>query len=49
MGYTLPKTNIATENRWLEDDPFLLGVSAYFQSWSVKFPGFSGKKKLRTY
>ena len=22
---TLPETNIATENGWLEDDPFLLG------------------------
>ena len=22
---TLPETNIAPENRWLEDDPFLLG------------------------
>ena len=25
MGVTLPETNIASENGWLEDDPFLLG------------------------
>ena len=32
---TLPETNIAPENGWLEDDPFLLG------------PGlFSGAKML---
>ena len=26
-----PETNIALENGWLEDDPFLLGQKAYFQ------------------
>ena len=28
--YTLPETDIAPENGWLEDDPFLL-EKAYFQ------------------
>ncbi len=27
--YSLPETNIAPENRWLEDDPFLLGWSIF--------------------
>ncbi len=34
---TLPETNIAPENGWLEDDPFLLGQTAYFQVRSVSF------------
>ena len=29
--YTLPETNIAPKNGWLEYDPFLLGETAYFQ------------------
>ncbi len=28
MG-NLPKTNVAPENGWLEDDPFLLGFSPF--------------------
>ena len=28
-GGTLPETNIAPENGWLEDDPFLLGFSLF--------------------
>ena len=27
--YTLPETNIAPENGWLEDDPFLLGPGLF--------------------
>ena len=26
---TLPETNIALENEWLEDDPFLLGFGLF--------------------
>ena len=34
---TLPETNIAPENGWLEYDPFLLGAMAYFQGRAVSF------------
>ena len=27
--FTLPETNIAPENGWLEDDPFLLAVGPF--------------------
>ena len=35
--YTLPKTNIAPEKSWSEDDPFLLGQKAYLQFRTVSF------------
>ena len=32
--YTLPKTKIAPENGWLEDEMFFWGPFAYFQGWN---------------
>ena len=37
--YTLPKTNIASENGWLEHDRFLLGQKAYFHGLCCWFQG----------
>ena len=34
---TLPKTNIAPTNRWLEYDPFLLGFGLFSGAFAVSF------------
>ena len=34
---TLPETNIAPENGWLEDDPFLFGIRPIFRGENVSF------------
>ena len=48
MVPTLPETNIAPKNGWLEYDPFLLGPSAYFQGRTVSFrEGTITKKKFQ--
>ena len=39
---TLPKTNIAPENWWLEGDPFLLGFGPFSGSM-LNFAGVSAK------
>ena len=35
--YTLPETNVAPENGWLEDDPFLLGFGLFSGAFAVSF------------
>ena len=43
---TFPKTNLAPENRWLEDDPFLLG-KPIFSGQAVSFrAGNMAEKKV---
>ena len=39
-GLTLPETNIAPENGWLEDDPFLLGPGLFSGAKSLVSGGF---------
>ena len=34
---TLPETNISPENRWLEDDPFLLGFGLFLVALAASF------------
>ena len=48
---TLPETDMASENGWLEDDPFLSGQTAYFQVRTVSFGAghvrkFAGRTNL---
>ena len=35
--FTLPETNIAPENGWLEDDRFLLGPGLFSGAFAVSF------------
>ena len=42
---TLPETNIAPKNGWLEYDPFLLGFGLFSGAFAVSFREVSPKKK----